>query len=165
MGVGCSANGAPPGYWTGTPTGGFPFRCQLNGQPVLSGGTSDRLSIPFNNAAFSLPAVDSYGIGNSPPTLLYGSGLENFDVGLQKDFTVGSEKRPKVLSFKFEAFNVLNHFNPSNPTTANLTLNLNCGAVNGFCTAGGANTNAAFGTVTSAQIQARHAALTIRFRF
>ena len=165
MGVACAANGAPPGYWTGTPTGGFPFRCQLNGQAVLSGGTSDRLSIPFNNAAFSLPAVDSYGIGNSPPTLLYGSGLENFDIGLQKDFNVGAENRPKVLSFKFEAFNVLNHFNPSNPTAANLALNLNCGAANGFCTAGGANTNAAFGTVTTAQIQARHAALTIRFRF
>ena len=169
--IGCGANAAPPGYWTGTPTGGFPFRCQKNGDLFLSNGatpssvgsTADpRLWYPFNPGSFALPAVDSFGIGNTPPTLTYGPGLENIDVGLQKDFRIGADDKSKMLSFKFEAFNVFNHFNPGNPNT---TLNLNCAAANGYCTAGGANTNAAFGTITSAQIQARHAALTVRFRF
>lgn len=28
MTIGCTAVNAPIGYWTGTPTGGIPFRCQ-----------------------------------------------------------------------------------------------------------------------------------------
>ena len=170
-GVGCNANGAPPGYWTGTPTGGFPFRCQLSGNAYLANGatpssvgsTSDpRLWVNLNPSAFSLPAVDSFGIGNTPPTLAYGSGLVNFDTGLQKDFKIGADDKPKMLSFKFEAYNLFNHFNPGNPNT---TLNINCSPVGGYCSSGGANTNAAFGSIGGAQIQARHAALTARFRF
>src|ERR1051326_9119953 len=34
MTINCSANGAPIGYWTGTPTGGIPFRCQILEQQV-----------------------------------------------------------------------------------------------------------------------------------
>ena len=103
-----------------------------------------------------------YGIGNTPPTLTYGPGVENIDIGLQKDTNLGKSDRPKILSLKVEAFNLFNHFNPSNPNT---TLNLNCQAVGGFCTSGGANTNAAFGTITGAQIRARQMSLTLRFRF
>jgi hypothetical protein len=43
---------------------------------------------------------------------------------------------------------------PSNPNTS-LTLNFTTGA----------NTNAAFGTVQSSQVQARHVALSARFKF
>ena len=169
--IGCGANAAPPGYWTGTPTGGFPFRCQETGDLFLANGatpqsvgsTSDpRLWYPFNPASFSLPGVNSFGIGNTPPTLTYGPGVENFDAAIQKDINVGSEDHPKTLSFKFEAFNVLNHFNPGNPNTS---LAINCSASGGYCTSGGANTNSAFGAITGAQIQARHAAVTLRFRF
>lgn len=49
---------------------------------------------------------------------------------------------------------MLNHFNLSNPNT---TLNLN------FAT--GADTNGAFGTITSAQIDARKVIVSARFRF
>ncbi len=169
--VGCGANGAPPGYWTGTPTGGLPFRCQMNGPlfldsgatPSSVGSTADpRLWYPFNPASFALPSVTSLGIGNTPPTLTYGPGVEVIDVGLQKDVVLHLGEHPVTLSFKGEAYNVLNHFNPGNPNTG---LSLNCAASNGYCTAGGANTNAAFGTITGTPVQARHASLTVRIRF
>ena len=171
MTIGCGANGAPPGYWTGTPTGGFPFRCQMSGPLFLADGATPasvgsnadpRLWYPFNPASFALPSATSFGIGNTPPTLTYGPGVQNIDLGIQKDINLSSNERPKILSFKAEAYNLFNHFNPSNPNTG---LAINCAAVNGFCTAGGANTNNLFGQITGAQVQARHASLTVRFRF
>ena len=59
-----------------------------------------------------------------------------------------------MFEFRVEAFNVFNHFNPTNPNSS-LTLNF----------ANGANTNSAFGTIQSAQVQARRLALSARFRF
>jgi hypothetical protein len=59
-----------------------------------------------------------------------------------------------ILEFRAEAYNVFNHFNPGNPNTS-LTLNY----------ANGANTNANFGTITSAVGQARRMALAVKFRF
>jgi hypothetical protein len=180
LSISCSANGAPIGYWTGTPTGGFPFRCQQTGGVYLSSGATPssvwnganaslaaqdpKLWYAFNPAAFTLPSATSYGIGNEQPTVTYGPGIENFDMAIQKEINVGSEARPRLLSFKFEAFNVLNHFNPGNPNTS---LSINCNAVNGSCTAPALKdyTSTTFGTITSAAIQARHAAVTLRFRF
>lgn len=159
--IGCSATGAPIGYWTGTPTGGIPFRCQMGpniGNMWLPSGqypsaTADpRLQFPFNKADFSLPGPNSLGVGNTPPTLTYGPGLFNLDLALAKSFTLGKESR--TLEFKAEAFNALNHFNPGNPNTS-LTLNY----------ATGANTNGAFGTITGAQIDARHMVVSARFQF
>ncbi|MDQ6665726.1 MAG: Plug and carboxypeptidase regulatory-like domain-containing protein [Acidobacteriota bacterium] len=179
--IGCGANGAPIGYWTGTPTGGIPFRCQMNGPLFLPSGATQasvyadttstlknadpRLWYGFNPNSFSLPSATSLGIGNTPPTLTYGPGVEVFDLALQKDINLGAGDRPKVLSIRFEAFNVLNHFNPGNPNTS---LAINCAPSNGQCTPAStisANTNSAFGTITTAAVQARHAAVTLRFRF
>lgn len=158
--VGCSATGAPIGYWTGTPTGGLPFRCQMganisdiwlpSGQ-YPSATADPRLQFPFNKADFSLPGISSLGIGNTPPTLTYGPGVFNVDMAISKEFRLGKESR--TLELKTEAFNVLNHFNPSNPNSS-LTLNLQ-----------NVNTNAAFGTITSAQIDARRIILSARIRF
>ncbi|MDE3194825.1 MAG: hypothetical protein KGN84_00655, partial [Acidobacteriota bacterium] len=67
-----------------------------------------------------------------------------------------------ILELRFQAFNALNHFNPGNPNTS---LSLNCGAVNGACTPGGANTNPNFGTITTAALPARHGVVSIRFTF
>ena len=153
------AVGAPAGYWTGTPTGGIPFRCQQVGNLYLPDGatppaTADaRLWYPFDKASFVLPPATSLGIGNTQPTLLYGPGVQSMDLSVYKEFRLGKSES-RVLQIKFETFNTFNHFNPSNPNT---TLNLN------FNT--GANSNANFGTVTSAQIQARHATLSARIRF
>ena len=161
--IGCTAVSAPIGYWTGTPTGGIPFRCQMASNNIADmwlpsgqypSSTADpRLQYPFNKADFALPPATSLGIGNTPPTLFYGPGVFNVDLALAKDFRLGSEKR--ILELKVETFNTLNHFNPGNPNT---TLNLN------FAT--GANTNAAFGTITGTQgVDARRVILSARFRF
>lgn len=162
MTIGCSANGAPIGYWTGTPsTGGLPFRCQMTGglwlpagaTPASVGSTSSSaLWWPFNPASFSLPSATSLGIGNTPPTLTYGPGVNNTDLNLYKQWHVFGEGR--TLEIRFQAFNALNHFNPSNPNTS-LALNYS----------NGVNTNSAFGTITSAAFPARHGVLSARFTF
>jgi hypothetical protein len=153
LAVTCTANGAPIGYWTGTPSGGLPFRCQQNGplsDPSQTPTAAAPLWYDFNVSAFSLPPVNSLGIGNAQPTMTYGPGVENVDLNLFKQFHVWGEKR--ILELRFQAFNALNHFNPGTPNTS---LSLNCAPVNGACTTGGANTNAAFGTITTAAFPAR----------
>ena len=57
------------------------------------------------------------------------------------------------------------HFNPGNPNTS---LAINCNAANGQCTAPTGirdYTSTTFGTITTAQVQARHMALTVRIAF
>lgn len=181
LAVSCGANGAPIGYWTGTPTGGFPFRCQQNGSLWLADGATPssvytgvnaslaavdpRLWYPFNAASFVLPSATSYGIGNAQPTMTYGPGVMNFDFGLQKDINITVRERNTTLSFKVEAFNVFNHFNPGNPSTG---LAINCAAVGGQCTnptSLSAYTSTTFGSITSTPVQARHASVTVRIRF
>jgi hypothetical protein len=110
-----------------------------------------RLQVPLNAANFALPPANSLGIGNTPPTLFYGPWLWNLDFSLAKMTKIAEGK---TLELRVETFNTLNHFNPSNPNTS-LTWN--------FAT--GAQTNAAFGTIQSAQVQARHTVLSARFRF
>ncbi|MES1258554.1 MAG: hypothetical protein ABUS51_08990, partial [Acidobacteriota bacterium] len=181
LAISCSANGAPIGYWTGTPTGGFPFRCQQNGSLWLADGATPssvytgtnaslaaadpRLWYPFDAKSFVLPSVTSYGIGNAQPTMTYGPGVTNFDFALQKEVAIAIRERSTSLSFKVEAFNVFNHFNPGNPNTS---LAINCAVSGGQCTNPSnlsAYTSSTFGTITSAQVQARHAAVTVRLRF
>jgi hypothetical protein len=168
MTIGCTASGAPIGFWTGTPTGGIPFRCQMNGNlwlqdgatPSSVGSSADpRLWFPFNASSFGLPGPATWGIGSTPPTLTYGPGIQTVDLSLTKEIRLGKETR--MLQLRVETFNTFNHFNPSNPNTS-LTLNFSAA-----CMAGGSctNTNANFGSITSAQIQARHAAISARLRF
>jgi hypothetical protein len=144
MTIGCTATNVPANlgnYWTGTPTGGLPFRCQMAGDlwlpegttPASAGSTADpRLWYPFARSSFVLPGPSSLGIGNTPPTLTYGPGFVNWDLSLFKEFRLGSESR--VLQLRIETFNTFNHFNPANPNT---------GLIYNFTT--GAQTNANFG--------------------
>jgi hypothetical protein len=162
IGIACSVTGAPAGYWTGTPTGGLPFRCQMASNNISdmwlpsgkypSATVDPSLQFPLNAAEFVKPPINSLGIGNTPPTLTYGPGVFNVDMALGKEFHLGSESR--ILELKVESFNTLNHFNPGNPNSS-LTLNYNTGA----------NSNAAFGTINYAQVDARHLILSARFRF
>ncbi len=122
--IACSAVGAPIGYWTGTPTGGIPFRCQQNGPVFTSTGSTGILNYNLNGASFARPPANSLGIGNTPPTLFYGPGVENVDLSVYKEFRVWGEHR--ILTVKFEAFNALNHFNPGNPNTS-LAINFATG--------------------------------------
>jgi hypothetical protein len=163
--VTCTSAGAPIGYWTGTPIGsaantGIPFRCQMTDpSPFVAPGTplpakaASGLYYPLNAANFKLPGINSLGIGNTPPTLFLGPGYEGFDFSMLKDIRLGPEGK-RTLEFRAEAFNVFNHFNPNTPNTA-LTLNYTTGA----------NTNANFGSITTAIGQARHLALAMKFRF
>jgi len=109
------------------------------------------LQVPLNAANFTLPAANSLGIGNTPPTLFYGPWLFNIDMSLAKMTQLAEGK---TLELRVETFNTLNHFNPNNPNTT-LTYNFTSGA----------QTNAAFGTIQGAQVQARHTVLSARFRF
>jgi Carboxypeptidase regulatory-like domain/TonB-dependent Receptor Plug Domain len=154
LAVTCSANGAPIGYWTGTPdTGGLPFRCQQNGPLFNSAGNNgNRLIWPFAVSSFALPGVNSLGIGNAQPTMTYGPGVQNVDLSVHKEWHIVSERN--VLQLRFQAFNAFNHFNPQNP---NMSLTLNY--------AGGANTNANFGAITAASLPARHGVASVRFTF
>ena len=157
--VGCAAQNQPAGYWTGTPTGGIPFRCQMGSDTFLPSGrvpsaTEDpRLQWALNPANFQLPAANTLGIGNTPPTLFYGEKLFNLDFSLSKEFKFAKDGRYS-LEFQFETFNALNHFNPNNPNSS-LTYNFTTGA----------QTNSAFGVIQGAQVQARRAVLSGRFKF
>jgi hypothetical protein len=158
MSVTCTPVSAPIGWPTGIPGNtGIPQRCQMTGNLWLPSGTAppsttdNRLWYPFNPASFSLPPASTLGLGNEPPTLTYGPGFENIDFSLFKEFEI---RERKTLEFRAEAFNLLNHFNPANPNT---TLMLNY--------ATGANTNANFGVITTAQNQARHMVLSLKLRF
>jgi hypothetical protein len=162
-----SVNGAPIGYWTGTPTGAIPFRCGMAGNLWLQSGatpssvnsTSDpRLWYPFNPASFTLPGPATEGIGSTPPTLTYGPGIVSFDLSLFKEVQITERKR---LQFGIQAFNAFNHFNPGNPNTT-LTFNFSQACMQG---GGCVNTNASFGAITTAAIQARHAEASVRFSF
>jgi hypothetical protein len=90
-------------------------------------------------------------IGNMPPILTYGPGLEIFNLSLMKGISLTESKR---LEFRIETINALNHFNPSNP---NGTITRN------YVT--GANTNAAFGTIQGTQYGSRRAIVSLRFTF
>jgi hypothetical protein len=157
--IGCGAQGQPALYWTGTPTGGIPFRCQMGNNIFLPAGqfpsaTEDPgLQWAFNRANFALPPADSLGIGNTPPSLFYGKGLVNLDFSLSKEFRIAKDGRYS-LEFQVETFNTLNHFNPNNPNTT-LTYNFNTGA----------QTNSVFGVIQGAQVQARRTVLSARFKF
>ncbi len=184
-----NTTGLPVGYWYGTPTTTPALRCQMIGNlflpdgatPTSNGSTADpRLWYPFNagpaanpqlwnpgataantgnNPAFILPSASSFGLGNTPLTMTYGPGFQNWDLSVYKEIPLGHEGRS--LTIRAETFNTFNHYNPTNP---NMNLNYN------FAT--GAQTNAAFGTITTsaqvpngAQGNSRRMALSARIRF
>lgn len=175
--IGCSYTAAPGtgsllGWPNGTPTGGIPQRCQMTGPlflpdgsapPVVNTATGQKadpsLWYPFNPASFTAPPLNSLGFGNTPPTLTYGPGFENFDISFYKDFQLGKE-RSRILEFRADTFNTLNHFNPGSPNTS-LTIPINASTY-----AAGTYTNAnTFGMITSAQNNARRMSLSLRLRF
>jgi len=162
--VSCGATGAPAGYWTGTPTGGIPFRCQMGSNVFLPEGTypqpnDDTRLQPFrlNQANFVLPGINSWGIGNTPPVMFFGPGAFNLDLSIAKFIKV---TEGKSLEIRAETFNTLNHMNPNNPSTG-LTYAYSATAPNNT----GALTSANFGMVTGTQVGARRMILSARFRF
>jgi hypothetical protein len=88
-------------------------RMDLIANPNLSSGdrTLDR---GFNTAAFALPAVGT--MGNLGQNVLYGPGINNWDVSVTKRFKVFSEAR--ILSFRGELYNAFNHTQISSYNTS-----------------------------------------------
>jgi hypothetical protein len=70
----------------------------------------------LNSACFFAPPPGSNGL-ESGVNWLYAPGLVNFDMALQKQFSIKERVR---LQFRFDAFNVFNH---ANFPTLNTTLN------------------------------------------
>jgi Carboxypeptidase regulatory-like domain len=169
--VGCSAQNAPIGYWTGTPTGGIPFRCQMGSDIYLPNGQVPKasedpsLQIPFNASNFTLPGINSWGIGNTPPSIAYGPGVFNLDFSLAKQFRI---REGMSLELRVETFNTLNHFNPSNPNTS-LTYNVANAITNNVIDMSkvtqAQQTNASFGVISGAQVQSRRSVMSLRLRF
>jgi hypothetical protein len=164
FGVGCGSSGAPTNYWTGTPTGGIPFRCQMGNEMFLPEGqypqpNDDKRLQPFrlNSKNFVLPSPTSWGIGNTPSDLFIGPGVINLDLSLAKFFKITESKS---LEIRVETFNTLNHMNPSNPSTG-LTYQFNANMPNNT----GNLTSANFGMVTGTQVGARRMILSGRIRF
>jgi hypothetical protein len=93
----------------------------------------------LNPAAFQAPAAGSYG--TMPIDAILGPGRWLVDMGLSRSFRFDSRQ----LQFRLEAFNVLNHVNPSNPVTA---LN-----------------NPNFGRVTSTATEPRVMQLAVKYLF
>jgi hypothetical protein len=68
----------------------------------------------FNTAAFSnVVPGGGYSYGNAGRDILVGPGLQNFDLGLFKNYRLTERFG---VQFRAEAFNALNHANFSNPT-------------------------------------------------
>lgn len=177
LGITCAVQNAPAGYPNGQDgmSGAIPFRCEDVGPTFLPAGTKPaaagypattdpRLWVPLNaggaistNPAFTLPPLSTNGLGTTPPTVFWGPGFFNIDVGLSKSFPI--IKEDYKLIFRVDMLNMLNHFNPSDPNVS-LTYNYSTGA----------QTNSSFGQITAgtgaaATGQQRVIAASLRFRF
>ncbi len=104
-----------------------------------TGGTRN-VSLPwFDTSAFQLPAI--YTFGNAGTNFVNSDGRHNWDVSLQKTWSVWEKQ---TLQFRVESFNVANHVNFGDP---NKTLS-----------------SPAFGTVNSAT-SPRQMQLALRYAF
>jgi hypothetical protein len=88
---------------TGSPTDGA--RINITGNPSISRG-SRTFSRNFNTAAFSLPAVGTYG--NSVRNPLLGPGSQTWNLALLKTFAITEKAH---LEVRWETYNTFNHTN------------------------------------------------------
>ena len=90
----------------------------------ICNGADDRFSgnlrsngfVDFDTSCFSSPPVGFFG--NSGRNPIYGPGINNWDLGLQKTFPLPFRERTR-FEFRAEFFNAFNHaqFNPPNGNT------------------------------------------------
>ncbi len=143
FGIGYSITGVSQQNITGSSTEGA--RVGLLGNP--SAGSSGPYS-RLNAAMVAPPAVGSIGL-ESGVNYLTGPGINNWDMSLQKQFSIKERAR---IQFRVDAFNVFNHTQFSgvnstinyasltNPTPTNLYLKADgtVNNINGFGTVNGA---------------------------
>src|SRR5262245_52199128 len=107
-GITSTGPNAPPGCPTGQAgvPNAVPLRCDQVGDVFLPEGTTPtaagypattdpRLWYPVNaggalstKPAFTLPALSTYGFGNSPSTLFWGPVFKNVDLAISKSFSI-----------------------------------------------------------------------------
>ena len=76
-------------------------------QPCNTTGTT-QCYVVFNKAAFAAPAIGTFG--NVGRDFLRSPGTFNIDMAITRIFPIREQKQ---IEFRFEAFNAINHFNPS----------------------------------------------------
>ncbi|MBV8730338.1 MAG: hypothetical protein JO336_11085 [Acidobacteriia bacterium] len=90
-------------------------------RPNVSGNPDPGPKTPtewFNASVFSLPAL--YTFGDAPRNAVIGPGLQEFDFSLQKYIPI---REKASLSFRAEAYNILNHPNFNIPNRIAFTPN------------------------------------------
>ena len=104
---------------TATFSSGFPFtvtlsannllsgvqRPNLIGDPSTSGPASQRINGYFNTAAFSVPAIDTYGSASRTLPTYRAYGVRTSDLTLMKNFQI---KERKSVQVRLEAYNFTN---------------------------------------------------------
>lgn len=170
---GTPSNG-PAGAFTGQDGvgSGVPFRCAMNGPLFLPAGTGPSVAndnnitntqfdkslwYPINYSSFGLPALNTYGFGNTPQVLFWGPGYENEDVSVYKAFNLKNENQHLII--RADITNIRNHFNPGDPSTG---INIDESKAPGTLAA---NTNTTFGQITGATGSPRAMALSLRLSF
>jgi hypothetical protein len=127
--------------------GGDPQRVNLTCNPNFAWGSRPDTEF-FNTSCVQLPALGTPGDASRTP--IRGPGIEDFDVTLFRNFRLGNEKR--VLTFRWETYNVFNHAQFSGVNAAALF------------TPAGVQTNASFGQVNATR-PPRVMQFSLRIRF
>jgi carboxypeptidase family protein len=120
-----------------------PARVRLVGDPLQ--GTSDDPYNRLNPAAYAVPAVGSIGL-DAPVNYLVNPGVNNWDMSLQKTFSLKEKLR---LQLRADAFNVFNHtqFSSINNTINFTSLTDSTPTNLPFKADGSVNNKNGFGTV------------------
>jgi hypothetical protein len=160
--AGYSITGAGNANLTGSTTEGA--RIAVVGNPNTG---SDNPYNRLNAAAFAPPQVGSLGL-ESGVNNLTGPGINNWDLSLQKSFSI---KERAHLQFRIDAFNVFNHTQFGGPTASGINNTLNFASITNPTPTnlylkpdGTVNNINGFGTVNAAR-DPRILQTVIRFQF
>ena len=102
------------------PATGQPIVDRVTGQPVVFLEPGTKVGGPdlfYDPCVFLPPAAGS--VGNLGRATLFGPSIVNMDISLQRDFSLGGDRR---LQFRGEIFNVANHTNFRTPTASSMVV-------------------------------------------
>jgi hypothetical protein len=113
-----------PGMST-NPTKGETVGCTIGGTVVPAGIKLNTVEQFYDPCAFSLP--DPGTIGNVGRATLTGPSVVNMDISLQREFSLGNDRR---LQFRSEFFNIANHANFRTPSASSMVVFTGGGRLN-----------------------------------
>jgi len=127
-----------------------------NANVTCTGAKTHTPQVWFNTCAFrandlanpSSTSTSTFNFGSAGRNTLRGPGLQNIDFGLFREIKMGDESR--ILQVRLEVFNIFNHPNFANPTSANYGSPSTVGVITStigstLSTATGANRQLQFG--------------------